>query len=123
MGWYVKVLKDYAVFTGRARRQEFWMFTLFNILIAIALMIIDGVGGFMIGDSGIGVFYLIYVLAVIIPCIAVNVRRLHDSNHSGWWYLLILIPILGALTLLIFMCLNSTPGDNQYGPNPKESAA
>ena len=123
MGWYVKVLKDYAVFTGRARRQEFWMFTLFNILIAIALMIIDGVGGFMIGDSGIGVLYLIYVLAVIIPCIAVNVRRLHDTNRSGWWYLRVLIPFLGALILLIFMCLDSTPGDNQYGPNPKESAA
>lgn len=113
MNWYLKVLKNYAGFSGRAQRTEYWMFCLFNILIAIALGVIEGLIGTM------GVISIIYNLAIIIPSLAVFVRRLHDTNRSGWWFFIALVPIIGAIVLLIFLVQDSQPGDNQYGPNPK----
>ena len=113
MNWYVEVLKKYAVFGGRARRMEYWMFFLFNFIIAIVL----SVGGRI---THIGPWLnLVYSLAVLIPGIAVSVRRLHDTNRSGWWLLIALVPFVGVIILLVFMFLDSQPGDNQYGPNPK----
>lgn len=114
MDWYLEVLKKYAVFTGRARRKEYWMFFLFNVIIAIVLSVIDTSVGLP------GVLSTIYSLAILIPGLAVTVRRLHDTSRSGWWLLIALIPILGAIALLVFMMLDSEPGENEYGPNPKE---
>lgn len=113
MQWYLKVLQNYVGFSGRARRTEFWMFILFNFLAAFVLGILDrilGLGGFLGG---------LYALAVLLPTIALWVRRLHDTGKSGLWLLIALIPAVGVIVLLVFACLDSEPAANQYGPNPK----
>ena len=119
MEWYLGVLKKYAVFTGRARRKEYWFFVLFNLIATIVLSMIDGMLGMYDAAAGIGVLSGIYGLGVLIPSIAVGIRRLHDTDRSGWWLLLAFIPLIGAIVLLVFMVLDSTPGDNRFGPNPK----
>jgi uncharacterized membrane protein YhaH (DUF805 family) len=116
MNWYLEVLKKYAAFSGRARRREFWYFVLFNFIIIIILSIIDQA-------IGSAILSTIYSLAVLIPSIAVTVRRLHDTNRTGWWVLIGLIPIIGFIVLLIFTVQDSQKGENQYGPNPKGVAA
>jgi uncharacterized membrane protein YhaH (DUF805 family) len=118
MNWYVTVLQKYAVFTGRARRKEYWMWVLFNLIISIILNIIDFVADLHIG-ANLGILSFIYGLAVLIPSIAVIVRRLHDTNRTGWWIFIVLIPFVGAIILIVFAALDSSPGDNRYGPNPK----
>jgi len=123
MNWYLEVLKKYAVFSGRARRKEYWFFILFNIIISLALGAIDGLMGSYNESAGVGLLGGIYSLAVLIPGIAVTVRRLHDTGRSGWWFLIVLVPVIGALVLLVFMVLDSKPGQNQYGANPKQVAA
>jgi uncharacterized membrane protein YhaH (DUF805 family) len=120
MNWYLKVLKNYAGFSGRARRKEYWMFTLFNIIFAVIAIILDSILGTAIEGVGYGLFYILYSLAVLIPSLAVTVRRLHDVGRSGWMILIALIPIIGAIWLLILLILNSKPGENKFGPNPKE---
>jgi len=117
MSWYIKVLKNYMGFTGRARRKEIWMFILFNFIFAAVLSLIDRAIG-----SNFSILSTIYGLAVLVPSIAVSVRRLHDTNRTGWWVLIGLIPLIGAIILLIFYVQDSQPGDNQYGPNPKTAA-
>jgi uncharacterized membrane protein YhaH (DUF805 family) len=117
MNWYLDVLKKYAVFTGRARRKEYWYFFLITLIISIILSLLDG----SFGDGGMGILTTLYSLAVLIPGIAVSVRRLHDIGRSAWWLLIGLVPFLGGIVLLVFMVLDSTPGENQFGPNPKES--
>ena len=123
MNWYLKVLKNYAVFNGRAQRSEYWFFALFNILANIGLFLIDGVLGTLNPETGFGLLGGIYMLAIIIPGIAVTIRRLHDTNRSGWWSLIVFIPVVGVIALLVFMILDSTPGDNEYGSNPKNLVA
>lgn len=118
MEWYLKVLKQYAVFGGRAQRKEYWMFVLFNILISIALTVVDGLTG-TLNEQGYGLLSGVYSLAVLIPSIAVAVRRLHDTGRSAWWLLIVLIPLIGAIVLLVFMVLDSEPGSNDYGASPK----
>ena len=113
MSWYLLVLKKYAQFSGRSHRKEYWMFFLFNIIIAIILGIIEGILGIT------GILSSLYCLAVLVPGIAVTIRRLHDIDRSGWWILVGLIPVIGGLVLLIFMVQDSKPGANEYGPNPK----
>jgi uncharacterized membrane protein YhaH (DUF805 family) len=113
MSWYLDVLKQYAVFDGRARRQEYWMFVLINALVAGVTMGVD----IAVGLNGI--LYALYCLAVIIPSFAVMVRRLHDIGKSGAWFFIAFIPIIGSILLLVYMVTDSTPGDNQFGPNPK----
>ncbi len=117
MNYYVDVLKKYAVFNGRASRKEYWMFFLFNVIIACVLYFIPIISGM----SVLLIFYFLYGLAIIIPSIAVLVRRLHDTNHSGWWYFIVLIPIIGGIWVLILLIKNGDIGENQYGPNPKEA--
>lgn len=119
MNWYLEVLKKYAVFNGRARRKEYWFFVLFNIIISIVLTIIDGVTGSFSPEAGVGLLSGIYALAVLIPSIAVTVRRLHDTGRNGWWLLIGFIPLIGIVVLLIFMAEESKPGDNQFGSNLK----
>jgi uncharacterized membrane protein YhaH (DUF805 family) len=117
MEWYLEVLKKYAVFSGRARRKEYWMFVLFNIIISFVLGFVEGLMG------GTGIIGLVYSLAVFIPSIAVGVRRLHDTGRSGWWLLLILIPLIGAIALLIFMVQEGKDEENDFGRNPKLAMA
>lgn len=121
-------LKNYAVFTGRARRKEFWMFALLNFLITICFYVCFFLGTAItaMGEDGAFIVVIAYIvltlwnLFALIPSITVTVRRLHDIGKSGWFFLLHLIPCgIGTLILLVFMCMDSQPGDNQYGPNPK----
>lgn len=114
MNWYLKVLKKYAVFQGRARRAEFWYFVLFNFIISFVLAFIEAV---LAKNSN--VLTALYSLAVFIPYLAVSARRLHDTGRSGWWLLIGLIPLIGAIVLIVFWCQDSQPNDNEYGPNPK----
>jgi len=119
MNWYLEVLKKYAVFNGRARRKEYWYFFLFNIIISIVLEIIDVVTGSFSSGTDIDLLSGIYTLAVLIPGIAVSVRRLHDTNRSGWWLLISLVPLIGAIVLIVFLSSDSKPEENKYGVNPK----
>ena len=123
MNWYLEVLKKYAVFSGRARRKEYWYFFLFSLIISIVLAVVDGMTGSFSAEAGVGLLGGIYALAVLIPGLAVSVRRLHDTGRSGWWLLIALIPVIGAIVLLVFMVLEGKPGTNQYGSNPKGVAA
>ena len=113
MNWYMEVLKKYAVFSGRARRKEYWMFTLVNVIVFLLLGILEGAIGLPPALS------TIYGLFVLIPGLAVTIRRLHDTGRSGWWFLVSFIPLIGWIVLLIFMILDSDPGENAYGMNPK----
>lgn len=111
MNWYVEVLKKYAEFNGRARRTEYWMFVLFNLIISIILVMVDN----FLGTP----FNFIYGLAIIIPGIAVGVRRLHDIGKSGWMLLIAIIPIIGAIWLIVLLATSGDYGDNEYGSDPK----
>lgn len=121
MNWYLKVLKQYAVFTGRAQRKEYWYFFLINFLITTALLLIDNMAGTLDKEAGVGLVSSLYTLAVLLPSLAVAVRRLHDSGRSGWWVLLALVPIIGPIILIFLLIQDSTPGNNAYGPSPKPS--
>lgn len=122
MNWYLEVLKKYAVFQGRARRKEYWMFQLINFIILIVLRIIGGVLEMHTYGDDMNALMAIYSLAVLLPNIGVQVRRLHDTGRTGWWILIGLIPLIGFIVLLVFDVLDSEP-DNQYGPNPKKIEA
>jgi uncharacterized membrane protein YhaH (DUF805 family) len=122
MNWYLVALKKYAVFAGRARRKEFWFFLLVNTLIALALAIVDVLTGTFDEDVGLGLLSGLYAVAMIVPSIAVTVRRLHDTDRSGWWYLLVFLPVIGGLVILVFMLIDGTPGSNRFGPNPKDGS-
>ncbi len=121
MNWYFEVLNKYAVFNGRARRKEYWFFVLFNVLISLLLSIADGLTGTLNPLTGVGVLGGVYMIAIMIPSIAVAVRRLHDTGRSGWWLLISLIPIVGGLVLLYFLVLDSDPESNEYGECPKNN--
>jgi uncharacterized membrane protein YhaH (DUF805 family) len=116
--WKKVVLENYANFDGRARRAEFWWYFLANLLISIACNIVDAVIGLGLG-GGIGVLGLIYSLAVLVPGLAVGVRRLHDTGKSGWFLLLALIPIVGIIVLIVFWATDGQPTANQYGLSEK----
>lgn len=114
MNWYISVLKQYAVFSGRARRTEYWMFVLCNVIVMQLLGMVDKlIGGDKEFISGI------YSLAVLLPSLAVAARRLHDTDRSAWWLLLGLIPIIGTLVLIYFMICNGQQGPNRFGDDPK----
>lgn len=115
MEWYLTVLKKYADFSGRARRREYWMFVLVNLIVSFVL---GFVGGLVRGGTALSI---IYSLAVLVPSIAVSVRRMHDIGKSGWWLLIGLIPLIGAIILIVWACTDGEPGDNEYGPNPKSA--
>jgi uncharacterized membrane protein YhaH (DUF805 family) len=118
MNWYLAVLKKYVVFNGRAGRSEFWYFVLFNIIISIILRVIDGILG-TVSAGGTGVLSSLYSLAVLLPSLGVGARRLHDTDRSGLWLLIGLIPLIGAIVLIIFWAQESKPGANQYDSSPQ----
>jgi len=121
MNWYLEVLKKYAVFNGRARRKEFWMYSLFNFIIAFGIGFMEGLFG-IAGEAVIGPISGIYALAVLIPGFAVSIRRLHDTGRSGWWLFVALVPFVGPLALLWFWIQEGEATDNIYGPDPKNPA-
>ena len=112
MEWYFKVLKQYADFSGRARRKEYWMFTLFSFIITAIIGAIDN-------TLGTGFFSGLYALVMFIPHLAVSVRRLHDIGKSGWMLLVLFIPIVGIIWLLILHINEGDIGTNLYGEDPK----
>jgi uncharacterized membrane protein YhaH (DUF805 family) len=117
MNWYLQVLQKYAEFNGRARRTEYWMFVLFNFIASAVLGVVGRIVHLPVLLSAL------YSLAVLIPSLAVSVRRLHDTDRSGWWLLVALVPVIGIIVLLVFAFQEGQPGPNQYGPNPKAAPA
>ncbi len=124
MDYMMIPLKKYADLSGRARRMEFWMFVVLNVGVSVVASILDRLTG-MAGmiATVYGPLQVIAMLALLIPGIAVAVRRMHDQDKSGWWLLIALVPIIGAIALLVFYFIEGTKGDNQYGPDPKAGAA
>jgi uncharacterized membrane protein YhaH (DUF805 family) len=143
MEWMLLPFRRYAEFRGRSRRREYWMFALLNAIIACVLMVVVLAAGLPLGamsDPGeaatfvsgglmmlVGLLFLVWWVAVLIPSIAVAVRRLHDRDMSGWWYLGLvvasLIPVVGflaSIALLVLLALPGTPGPNRFGPDPKD---
>ena len=112
MSWFMQALSNYAAFEGRARRKEYWYFTLFFIIASVVAGVVDGL-------IGLPILSILVFLGLILPSISVGVRRLHDTGRSGWWYLLSFIPLIGAIILIIFFVMDSKPETNIYGPNPK----
>jgi uncharacterized membrane protein YhaH (DUF805 family) len=115
MQWYLAVLKKYVVFSGRAHRREYWMFFLINVIFTIVARV---------ADSFLGTGYLLYgfyACATLLPSVAVGVRRLHDTDHSGWWTLIAFVPLLGAIVLLVFLIREGAQNDNRFGPSPEGS--
>ncbi|MBV9823574.1 MAG: DUF805 domain-containing protein [Actinobacteria bacterium] len=110
------VFSKYATFGGRARRSEYWWFVLFSAIVNTVVSLLDAA----IGNQVLG--YLV-LLALLLPSLAVGVRRLHDTGRSGWWLLIALIPLVGAIVLLVFALQDSQPGSNNYGPSPKPYGA
>ncbi|KLD76391.1 DUF805 domain-containing protein [Xanthomonas hyacinthi] len=128
MDWMLMPLKRYADFSGRSRRKEYWMFTLLNIVVITVLMVLIGIGGGFGGQNGTSalsmaafVLVCLYSLAVLVPSLAVQVRRFHDQGKSGWYVLLGLIPYLGGVVVLVFMFMEGAKGANAYGPDPKQA--
>lgn len=117
MNDYLSVLKQYAVIKGRCRRKTFWIFVLINVLISVMLGIVDALLGLNIFQDE-GLLSFIYSLAVLVPTITVSVRRLHDLDRSGWWLLLVLLPLIGSLLLLICFCFKGSQGPNRFGADP-----
>lgn len=121
------VFCKYATFSGRASRSEYWYFILFNFLVNLVIVVApclvgylsEGVPGLVSGYGIASLISLLYMLATIIPSLAVGVRRLHDSGHSGWWMFIVLLPFIGAIVLLIFFLIESEMGENQYGEQPE----
>jgi uncharacterized membrane protein YhaH (DUF805 family) len=105
-------LTQYAGFAGRARRSEYWWFALFAFVVYVVAALLDAV-------VGAQVFSVVAGLGLLLPSIAVGVRRLHDTGRSGWWWLIGLVPFVGGIVLLVFACLDGEPGPNRFGPSPK----
>ena len=121
MQWFTLALSRYAVFSGRSQRAEFWFFMLFSTLIQVALMVLDEVMGWVFLVDGIenGVTSTIALLALLLPTLSVGARRLHDIGKSGWWQLLMFLPVVGFLVLVFFWVRDGQAGQNLYGNNPK----
>jgi len=129
MEWYLKVMRDnYANFNGRARRKEYWMYTLILTVLLIALMTIMFSALSFSDETGIEtgpiayltvLLFFVFLVAHFIPSLALTVRRLHDTGKSGWWYLIVFIPYLGNFVIFIFTLIDGDEGENKYGPNPK----
>ncbi|MBV7700099.1 DUF805 domain-containing protein [Streptomyces sp. TRM70350] len=117
MNWFVEVVKKYAVFSGRARRKEYWMFALVYTIIAVVLAIVDAA---VLGSQ---ILTAILTIGLLLPGLGVTVRRLHDAGRTGWWILIGIIPLVGSIVMLVFLCLDGEAGANKYGENPKFAPA
>ena len=115
MQYWIQCLKKYAVFSGRARRREYWLFALFNVI----FMFLGDFFVAMLAPEYSNMYQIVWNLVTGVPSLAVFVRRMHDIGKSGWWFLFAFIPVVGAIVLLIFLCKDSQPESNVYGENPK----
>ncbi|MGH9535257.1 MAG: DUF805 domain-containing protein [Terriglobales bacterium] len=126
MSWYLQAIRQYATFNGRARRKEYWFFELFCCLITLGMLLV----GFAMSAGyppavargvrgGTMALYILFDLAMLLPGLAVSVRRLHDTGRNGLWLLISMVPLVGGIVLLVFFLLDSDPGTNSFGPNPK----
>lgn len=126
MHWYLTVLRKYATLDGRARRMEYWMFTLLDTLFAILIFVIGTMVGSMMSGPGelsfLGYWLVLaYMFLLLMPKLSVTVRRLHDTGRSALWLLVGLLPLVGSLIILVLMALEGEPGENEFGPNPKST--
>ena len=122
MSWYISVFRNYDDFSGRARRKEYWLFLLINMAVMCVAAILD----YVVGTHEVtrfGVLGLLWLAAIVVPSWAVGVRRLHDSGRSGWWLLVSLVPFIGPLAIIVLILLPGTPGENEYGRNPRPQLA
>ena len=115
MDWFKKGLRNYANFSGRARRKEYWYFVLVQMGLVIIAMILDAI----IFNSETGLFYIVVALGLFLPGLAVTIRRLHDTSRSGWWFLLSILPLIGSIVLLVFLASDTKLETNQWGPPAK----
>lgn len=123
MKYFIEPIKNYATFTGRATRQQYWMFTLIYILFYIATIILDVALGLFDEETGYGLFSMVYTIGLLLPYLALLARRLHDIGRSAWWILLIVIPLIGPIVILIFTVIGSQQEENKWGPNPHTETA
>jgi uncharacterized membrane protein YhaH (DUF805 family) len=121
MNYFLQALKRYGDFRSRSRRKEYWMFALFQIIVLIAAMLLDNLLGTAVAPMPYGYIYLLASVVLLLPSLAVTVRRLHDVNKSGWFLLIGIIPLIGAIWLLVLFCTEGTRGENKYGADPKAS--
>lgn len=115
LDWFKKALRNYTNFSGRARRKEYWYFVLVQMGLIIVAMILDAI----IFNSETGLFYIVVVLGLFLPGLAVTIRRLHDTSRSGWWFLLSILPLIGSIVLLVFLASDTKLETNQWGPPAK----
>ena len=119
MNWWLAAMKKYVDFSGRARRKEYWMFILFNLIFGVVALVLDFMLGSVNENLGYGLFYFLFSLGIILPTWSVTVRRLHDVGKSGWWLFICLIPFIGGLWLFILTVTDSQADTNRYGISPK----
>ncbi len=122
MQWYFRAFRRYATFSGRAYRQEFWLFLLWSLVVSLLLSIIDRKAGWMVVQEEqieMGWLQLVYAVATLVPTLALSARRLHDIGRSGWWQLIGAIPFVGLIVMIIWFATPGTPGPNRYGPDPR----
>ncbi|MEZ5494833.1 MAG: DUF805 domain-containing protein [Pseudomonadales bacterium] len=112
MEHFTAAVQQYVNFEGRNTRTQYWMYILFYFIFYVVCAVVDGV-------LGMQLLTILFSLALLLPSIAAATRRLHDTGRSGWWQLIVLIPLIGAIVLIVFLAQDTHPGDNQYGPNPK----
>lgn len=119
MNWYLQAFRKYAVFKGRARRQEYWSFMLLHVIVIAVISFLERYFAIANPEIHFGKITALYLLVSFVPMQALTVRRLHDSNHSGWWIWLKLLPLLGWLLVQILALLPGTSGSNRHGDDPK----
>ena len=119
MNWFIDALKNAVNFSGRARRKAYWMFVLFYVIFAFVAVVLDGILGTVNPKTGMGVIGGLYIFLMLLPLIALSIRRLHDTDRSGWWFLINFVPLIGGLVFFVFTLLEGTRGDNRFGPDPK----
>lgn len=119
MQWLKEVIAKYATFRGRARRREYWRYILYYVIAFVTLVLVDMLTGTFNIESQLGFLSGLFLLFMLIPSVAVAVRRLHDTERGGWWLLLAFLPLIGQLVLLFFFIQEGDEGDNAYGPDPK----
>ena len=119
MNWFIDALKYAVNFSGRARRKAYWMFVLFYVIFAFVAGVLDGILGTVNPKTGMGAIGGLYIFLMLLPLIALSIRRLHDTDRSGWWFLINFVPLIGGLVFFVFTLLEGTRGDNRFGPDPK----
>lgn len=120
MNNYLQVLKKYAEFKGRSSRKEYWYFQIIQLLIIIFLVYWDSRLNMLDLEAGFGTLSGLYIVATLVPSLAVTVRRLHDISRSGWWFFISLVPLVGPIILLVMMLMAGEPAKNEYGPAQRD---